>query len=97
MSKKDLEQKNKWIESAKKEAGQISNDMDFVIEKIKTKEYSLEMAKDEFLWRALDLENHYVNSDIPEINEIYQEVLDKTRAALKRVEERIQEEGLDKL
>ena len=97
MSKKDLEQKNKWIESAKKEAGQISKDIDFVIEKIKTKEYSLEMAKDEFLWRVLDLENHYVYSDIPEINEIYQEVLDKTRAALKRVEERIQEEGLDKL
>ena len=89
MNKYEIERKKIWIEDAKKEAKRISNDIDFVIEKLKTKEYCLEMAHDEFLWRVLDLENHYVNGDFQEINEIYQEVLDKAKAALERVKEKI--------
>ena len=94
--KQKQEQIKHWVSLAKKEAERISNDIDFVIEKIKSKEYGLDMAKEELLWRVLDMESHYVNCDISEVNEVYQEVLDKARAALKRVEEKIQEEGLDK-
>ena len=94
--KAEQERKMQWIESAKKEAAIISNDIDEVIEFVKTGKYSLEMAKDEFLWRVLDLENHYINTDVPEINEVYKEVFEKAKAALERVKEKMQEEGLDK-
>ena len=97
MDKKDLEEKNVLIERAKIEAENISKDIDFVIEKIKTKEYDLLMAKEEFSWRIEDMEKFYFNNEHTEVNEIYQEVLDKVKAALKRVEDKIQEEGLDKL
>ena len=97
MDKINNEERQKRIDSAKKEAERISNDIDFVVEKIKTNEYSLDMARSEFLWRVLDLENHYINCDEPEVAKIYTEVYDKAKDALKKVEEKIQEEGLDKL
>lgn len=97
MDKRDNEERQNWINNAKREAERISNDIDFVVEKIKTKEYSLDMARSEFLWRVLDLENHYINCDEPEIAKIYTEVYEKAKAALKRVDDKIKEEGFDKL
>jgi len=97
MNYNELEEKNKAIEAARIEAVKILNDIDFIIEKIKTKEYDLILAREEFAWRVEDLEKYYFKSEYSEVHEIYQEVLDKAKAALKRAEEKIQEEGLDKL
>ena len=97
MYKRDNEQRQQWISSARREAERISKDIDFVVEKIKTKEYSLDMARSEFLWRVLDLENNYINCDEPEVAKIYTEVFEKAKAALKRVDDKIKEDGLDKV
>jgi len=96
MNKSELEEKRELIERVKKEAESISKDIDFVIEKIKSKEYSLEMAKEEFSWRIEDMEKFYFNNEYTEVNEIYQEVLDKAKAALKRVEEKLNQQESEK-